>query len=170
MKIRDFRGLFETGLKYAYDCEQKLVEEGIPTMIEASSSPELRAALEQHLEETRTHVTRLEQVFNILGAEAETEDNSIIDEIMDAAENMSSATEEGTPLRDAALIVGGNLVEHYEIAAYGSLTTFARQLGLQEAVSLLEQTLNEEKAADAKLTHLAQTSVNPKASQGLRAA
>jgi ferritin-like metal-binding protein YciE len=170
MKIKDFRGLFETGLRYAYDCEQKLVEKGIPTMIEAASSPDLRAALEQHLEETRTHVTRLEKVFGIVGAEPEEEDNDIIDAIMDSAENMADATEDGSPLRDAALIVGGNLVEHYEIAAYGSLVTFAKQLGLNEPAALLEQTLNEEKAADAKLTQLGQTTVNPKASQGLRAA
>jgi ferritin-like metal-binding protein YciE len=170
MKIKDLRGLFESGLTYVYDCEQKLVEKGIPTMIEAASSPELRNALEQHLQETRTHVTRLEQVFNLLGAEPKTEDNDIIDAIMDSAENMTKATEEGSPLRDAALIVGGNLVEHYEIAAYGSLATFARQLGLSHAVTLLEQTLNEEKAADAKLTQLGQGSVNPKASQELRAA
>ena len=90
--------------------------------------------------------------------------------MMDAAENMADATEEGSPLRDAALIIGGNLVEHYEIASYGSLVTFARQLGLNDAVTLLEQTLNEEKAADAKLTQLGQTTVNPRASQGTRAA
>jgi ferritin-like metal-binding protein YciE len=169
MKIKDLNGLFETGLRYVYDCEQKLVEKGLPTMVESASSTELRSALEQHLQETRTHVTRLEQVFSLLGAEPKTEDNEIIDEIMDSAENMSKATEEGSPLRDAALIVGGNLVEHYEIAAYGSLATFAKQLGLREAVTLLEQTLNEEKAADAKLTQLGQ-SVNPKALQERRAA
>jgi len=170
MKIKDFRGLFETGLRYAYDCEQKLVEKGIPAMIEGASSPELRNALNQHLQETQTHVTRLEQVFGMLGVEPKTEDNSIIDEMADSTENMIDSTEDGSPLRDAALIVGGNMVEHYEMAAYGSLATFARQLGLNQAVQLLEQTLNEEKAADAKLTQLGQSVVNPKASQGLRAA
>lgn len=170
MKVKSFRGLFETGLRYIYDCEQKLAETGIPDMIEAASSSELRTALEQHLEETRTHVPRLERVFKLIGAEAKTEDNDIIDEITDAADDMVSATEDGTPLRDAALIVSGNQVEHYEIAIYGSLASFARQLGIPEVVSLLEQTLNEEKAADAKLTKIGETTVNPQAAQERRAA
>jgi ferritin-like metal-binding protein YciE len=82
---------------------------------------------------------------------------------------MISATEDGSPLRDAALIVGGNQVEHYEMAAYGSLVAFARQLGRGEAAELLEQTLTEEKAADAKLTQIAE-SINPRATQERRAA
>jgi ferritin-like metal-binding protein YciE len=170
MKIKNLSGLFETGLRYIYDCEQKLVKKGIPNMIEASSSTELRTALEQHLEETRTHITRLDRVFKLIGAEAKTEDNDIIDEMTDAAKDMTSATEDGTPLRDAALIVSGNQVEHYEMAVYGSLASFARQLGIPEAVSLLEQTLKEEKAADAKLTQIGQTIVNPQAAQERRAA
>lgn len=170
MKIKNFRDLFETGLRYAYDCEQKLVEKGIPGMIEASSSTELRTALEQHLEETRTHVTRLERVFKLLGADAKTEDNDIIDEMSDTAEEMVSATEEGSPLRDAVLIVSGNQVEHYEIAVYGSLASFARHLGMQDAVGLLQQTLKEEKAADAKLTEIGERIVNPQAAQERRAA
>jgi ferritin-like metal-binding protein YciE len=170
VKIKSFPGLFETGLRYIYDCEQKLVKKGIPSMIEASSSAELRTALEQHLEETRTHVTRLDRVFKLIGAEAKTEDNDVIDEMTDAAKDMVSATEDGTPLRDAALIVSGNQVEHYEMAAYGSLVSFARQLAIPEAVGLLEQTLNEEKAADAKLTRIGETMVNPQAAQERRAA
>jgi len=170
MKIKSFQDLFESGLRYAYDCEQKLVKEGIPSMIEASSSTELRNALEEHLQQTRTHVTRLERVFALCGAEAKTEDNDIVDEIIDAADDMVSATEDGSPLRDAALIVGGNQVEHYEMAAYGSLVNFAQQLGLSEAADLLRQTLEEEKAADAKLTQIGETVVNPRATQERRAA
>jgi ferritin-like metal-binding protein YciE len=170
MKIKDFRGLFETGLRYAYDCEQKLSEKGIPSMIEASTSTQLRSALQQHLEETQSHITRLERVFRLIGAEPKTEDNDIIDEMQDAAKDMVSATEEDSPLRDAVLIVAGNQVEHYEMAVYGSLVAFARQLGIREAADLLEQTLNEEKAADAKLTQIGETSVNPQATQLPRAA
>src|SRR5215831_2975578 len=133
MKVKNLQQLFEAGLRYTYDCEQKLVDKGLPAMIEAAASPELRRALEQHLEETRTHVTRLERVFALIGADAKTEDNDIIDEISDAADDMVDATEDGTPLRDAALIVGGNHVEHYEMAAYGSLKSFAQQLGLRDA-------------------------------------
>jgi ferritin-like metal-binding protein YciE len=170
MKIKTFHGLFETGLRYIYDCEEKLVKKGIPSMIEACSSTELRTALEQHLEETQTHITRLDRVFRLIGAEPKTESNDIIDEITHAAKDMVSATEDGTPLRDAVLIVSGNQVEHYEMAVYGSLASFARQLGIPEAVSLLEQTLKEEKAADAKLTEIGETMVNPEAAQERRAA
>lgn len=170
MKIKSFQGLFETGLRYIYDCEQKLVEKGIPSMIDAANSTELRSALEQHLEETRTHVTRLERVFKVIGTEAKTEGNDIVDEIIDAAKDMVGATEDDTPLRDAVLIVSGNQVEHYEMAVYGSLVSFARQLGIPEAAGLLEQTLKEEKAADAKLTQIGETVVNPQAAQERRAA
>jgi ferritin-like metal-binding protein YciE len=170
MKIRDFQGLFETGLRYAYDSEQKLVKKGIPKMIEFSGSTELRNALEQHREETRNHAARLERIFGMIGSEPKTEDNDIISEIIDATDNIVSATEERSPVRDAALIIGGNLVEHYEIAAYGSLVAVANHLGLHEAATLLGQTLNEEKAADAKLTKIGETSVNRQAAQELKAA
>lgn len=170
MKIKDFQGLFETGLRYAYDCEQKLAKKGIPSMIKAANSPELKSALEQHLQETRNQVTRLERIFGSIGAEPKTEDNDIIDEMTDAADDMVSATEDGSPLRDAVLIVAGNQVEHYEMATYGSLESFARQLGFGEAAQLLQQTLNEEKAADAKLTQIGESSVNRQASQVRRAA
>lgn len=170
MKIKSFQDLFEMHLRYAYDCEQKLVKEGIPNMIEASSSTELRSALQQHLEETRTHVTRLERIFGMIGAEPKTEDNNVIEEIADAVDDMVSATEDGSVLRDAALIVGGNQVEHYEMAVYGSLVAFAQQLGLVDVATLLQQTLNDEKAADAKLTQIGEMAVNPRATQVRRAA
>jgi ferritin-like metal-binding protein YciE len=170
MKIKTLQDLFETGLKYTYDSEQKLVKKGIPSMIKASSSSELRSALEQHLEETRGHVSRLEQVFSLCGFEVKKEDNDVVDELIDGADDLVSATEDGTPLRDAALIVSGNEVEHHEMAVYGSLIALAQQLGHREAATLLEQTLNEEKAADAKLTAIGERSINPRAAQELRAA
>jgi len=170
MKIKDLQGLFETGLRYAYDCEQRLVKKGIPKMIEASSSTELRNALQHHLEETRNHATRVERIFGMIGSEPKTEDNDIIAEITHATDHLVSATEERSPVRDAALIIGGNLVEHYEIAAYGSLLAVANHLGLGEAATLLGQTLNEEKAADARLTQIGETSVNQQAAQELKAA
>jgi ferritin-like metal-binding protein YciE len=155
-KVKSLRELFEIELYYAYDCEQKLVEKGLPAMIEAASSPQLQAGLKQHLEETRNQVRRLEQVFGIIGTEPETKDNDVLDELMNAAEDSVSNIDK-SPLRDAALIVNGNLVEHYEIAIYGTLAAFARNLGLQSVVSLLEQTLEEEKKADAKLTQLGES-------------
>jgi len=164
MKIKSLQDLFVHKLRHTYDCEQKLVTKGLPDMIEASTSSELRNAFEQHLQETRAHVTRLERVFSIIGAEADTEDNDIFDEMADAAHDMVKATEESS-IRDAGLIVSGNIVEHYEMAVYGSLVSFAQQLGFSEAASLLQQTLNEEKAADAKLTAIGEQSINPRASE-----
>lgn len=169
MKIQSLEQLFEIELRYIYDCEQKLVKKGLPNMIEDSSSPELRRALEQHLEETRNHVARVERVFSLIGAEAKTEGNDVFDEIASAAKDSVSHTD-ASPVRDAALIIDANLVEHYEMATYGSLVAFAQQLGHSEAAQLLQQTLNEEKAADAKLTELAETAINPRASRERQAA
>jgi len=163
-KVNSLRELFELELKYAYDCEQKLVKKGLPNMIENAASPELKSALEQHLQETRTHVARLEQVFSRLGVAPDTKDNDIFDEMASAAKD-SISNIDSSPLRDCALIVNGNVVEHYEIALYGSLVSFARNLSLQDAVSTLEQTLKEEKAADAKLTEIGETLMNAKAAK-----
>jgi ferritin-like metal-binding protein YciE len=169
MKIENLRDLFEVELRYAYDCEQKLVKKGLPSMIDGATSPELRNALQQHLQETQSHVSRLEQVFSICGFEADTEDNDIFDEMADATKGVIGDID-ASPLRDAALIVSGNKVEHYEMAVYGSLVSFARQLGFQQAATLLQQTLQEEKAADAKLTQIGETAINPRASLERRAA
>ena len=163
-KIKTLQELFEIELKYAYDCEQKLVKKGIPAMIEAASSPELRDALGHHLQETQGQIARLERVFSVIGMEPDTKDNDILDKTLSAAKD-SVSNIESSSLRDAALIVNGNQVEHYEIAMYGSLVAFARHLGLQDAVGLLEQTLKQEKAADAKLTQIAETSMNAEAAK-----
>ena len=163
-KVKSLRELFEIELGYAYDCEQKLVNKGLPAMIENANSAELRSALEQHLQETRTHVTRLERVFGAIGVEPKTQGNDILDEMMSAAKDSASHFE-ASPLRDAALIVNGNQVEHYEMALYGSLAAFARSLGLQNTVGPLEETLKEEKAADTKLTQLAESLLNAKAAK-----
>src|SRR5262249_22311210 len=141
-----------------------LSEKGIPSMIEKARSPELRSALEHHLQETRNHVRRLEQIFGAIGMEPKTKTNDILDEMTSAAKDSMSNIEDSA-LRDAALIVDGNLVEHYEIALYGSLAAFAKSLGLLNVVSLLQETLNEEKKADAKLTELGENIANPQAAR-----
>ena len=169
MKIENLRDLFVSELCYAYDCEQKLVKKGLPAMLKSASSPELKQAFEQHLEETRTHVSRLEKVFNACGFEIKKKDNDILDEMTDAAEDTVSHIDESA-LRDAALIVNGNGVEHYEMAIYGSLVAFADQLGLAEVSMILQQTLEEEKEADAKLTKIGESVVNPLAAGERRAA
>jgi ferritin-like metal-binding protein YciE len=169
MKIENLRDLFEIELQYAYDCEQKLVKKALPSMIKSAASPELKRALEQHLEETRTHASRLEQVFSSCNLKATTKDNDILDEMTDAAEDTVSHIDQSA-LRDAALIVNGNAVEHYEMAIYGSLVAFAQQLSFREAATLLQQTLQEEKMADAKLTEIGKNSVNPQAAGERKAA
>jgi len=169
MKVESLRDLFEVELRYAYDCEQKLVKKGLPTMIESASSSELRTGLEQHLQETKNQVNRLERVFSIVGASPKTESNDIFDKMASAVKDAIDETKTQS-LRDAALIVCGNFVEHYEIALYGSLISFAKELGFQQAVPILQETLNEEKAADAKLTQLGETRINATAAQERRAA
>jgi len=162
--VKSLRELFEIELQYAYDCERKLAEKGLPSMIEAATSPELRAALQHHLQETRAQIARLESVFSSAAVQPKTRDNDIIDKMMSAAKDSASNIDD-TALRDTALIVNGNTVEHYEIAIYGSLAEFARQLGFQSAVGLLEQTLEEEKKADAKLTQIGTTTMNARAAR-----
>jgi len=163
-KVKSLQELFGIELCYAYDCEQKLVKKGLPSMIENTNSSELRTALEQHLEETRKHVARLEAVFAAMGMEPDTKSNDILDKMMSAAKD-SVSNIDNSPLRDAALIVNGNQVEHYEIALYGSLAAFARELSLQGVAGPLEETLREEKAADAKLTQIGQTVMNGQAAR-----
>ena len=162
--IKSLRELFEIELRYAYDCEQKLVEKGLPAMIEKASSPELRTALEHHLTETKNQAARLQRVFTSVGIEPDTKSNDIVDKMMSAAKDSASNIEDPS-IRDAALIVNGNIVEHYEIALYGSLVAFARSLGLQAAVGPLEETLNEEKKADAKLSQIGEGVMNPRAAK-----
>ena len=167
-KVKSLRELFGIELCYAYDCEKKLVEKGLPEMIENASSRELKSALEEHLQQTRAHVTRLERVFSAAGIAPDTKTNDIFDKMTSAAKD-SKSNIDASPLRDAALIVNGNLVEHYEIATYGSLVSFAKNLGLNDAVSLLQETLNEEKKADAKLTQIGEEIMNPQAARTARA-
>jgi Uncharacterized protein conserved in bacteria len=161
-KVKTLQELFGIELSYAYDCEKKLVEKGLPSMIENANSSQLRSALQEHLAETRNQVVRLERVFSSINVQPDTKSNDIFDEMTAAAKD-SISNIEPSPLRDAALIVNGNIVEHYEIALYGSLSAFARTLGLQEASSLLEETLREEKNADAKLTQIGESMMNAQA-------
>jgi ferritin-like metal-binding protein YciE len=162
--VKTLRELFEIELRYAYDAEKKLVDKGLPSMIEHASSPELRSALQAHLGETQVHVTRLEHIFNAIGVEPDTKSNDILEKMMSVAKDSASNIEESS-LRDTALIANGNIVEHYEIALYGSLVAFAKAAGLQNVVGPLQQTLEEEKKADAKLSQLAEGVTNTRAAR-----
>ena len=158
------RDLFINGLNEMYDSEQKQVEV-IEARAQSATTDEVRQTIMQHGEETRTHVTRLEQVYQSIGAEPHALTSDTTNGIAADAKKVESNTEAGTLTRDAGLLIAGQKGEHFEIAAYGSLHTLAQTLGYAEAARLLEQTLSEEKAADAKLTQLAKSFVNEQAAK-----
>ena len=165
MKIENMEDLFLAEIEDLYDCEKRLTK-ALPKMAKAATSPDLKKAFESHLQETQGHVERLEGVFSEIGKKPKAVPCEAIKGLIEEGEEMIGNTE-ASPLRDAGIIAAANRVEHYEIAAYGSARTFAQTLGLDGAVSLLEQTLEEEKKADKKLTQLAETMINDEA---LRAA
>ena len=141
-------------LRDAYDAE-KQVTKALPKMAKAASSPELRSAFEMHLEETRGQIARLEDVFAALGEKVR---GKHCDGMAGIIEEGKSAMEEDfdDSTLDAALIASAQRVEHYEMAAYGTLVAWAKAMGHTEAADLLEETLEEEKSTDAKLTQLAE--------------
>lgn len=153
MKIATLETLFQEELKDIYDAEKRLVR-ALPKMAKASSSPELRAAFEEHLEVTKAQVGRLEQVFELLGVPAKGKPCAGMKGLIEEGEELmgEDATEQ---LMDAALIGAAQRVEHYEIAAYGTVRTLAENLANSDAVQLLQETLDEEKEADEKLTAIA---------------
>lgn len=155
MKIETMQDLFNSQIMDLYDAEQRLMK-ALPKMAEASVSPQLREAFQTHLMETKGHVDRLEEVFRQIGAKVKGETCDAMKGLISEGEDMISDTPEA-PLRDAGLIAAANRVEHYEIAAYGSARTFANLLREPEVVRLLEETLKEEKAADAKLNECAES-------------
>ena len=144
-----------------YDAEVRLTE-ALPKMSDAANSGELKQAIQQHLGETRGHVDRLKRVFQIMGMQPERETCEGMKGLIKEGEEMIDATGDDA-VCDAALIAAAQRVEHYEMAGYGTARTLAQQLGLQDVARLLQSTLNEEKAADKKLTDLAEHSVNVQA-------
>jgi ferritin-like metal-binding protein YciE len=148
-------------LRDAYDAEKQLTK-ALPKMAKAASSPDLRAAFESHLEETRGQIERLEQVFATLDEKVRGKHCDGIEGIIEEGKSvMEEDFDEAT--MDACLIAGGQRAEHYEMAAYGTLVAWARSMGHADAAKLLQETLDEEKAADKKLTSLAQAGINKKA-------
>lgn len=163
MESSQLMKLFEEELKDIYWAEKALTK-AIPKMIKNATSEELIRALESHLAETEEQVTRVEQVFESLDKKAVAKKCEAMNGLIKEAEQIMKGSEEGA-MRDAGIISAGQKVEHYEIASYGTLRQFAETLGLTEAVSLLEKTLEEEKAADEKLTEVAVSAVNIEASE-----
>ena len=155
--------LFANELKDIYWAENALTK-AIPKMIANTTSPELLKALNSHLEVTRVHVSRLEDVFKSIGKKAEAKKCEAMAGIIKEAEEIMEETESGN-VRDAGIILAGQKVEHYEIATYGTLAAFAKTIGANSAVDLLEHTLAEEKEADVTLSQLADK-INVQATNG----
>ncbi len=155
--------LFEDELKDIYWAEKALAK-ALPKMAKKATSEELVEAIETHLEETEEHVNRCEKIFKLLGKEPRGKKCEAMEGLINEAESIMEDTEEGV-MRDAGIISAAQKVEHYEIASYGTLRTFAETLGLQEAVELLEATLNEEKKTDEMLTELAVSNINQEAAE-----
>ena len=152
MAVETIEDLFLDELKDLYSAEKQITK-ALPKMVKAASSAELKSALENHLEETKGHVQRLEQIFEKLGKKGTGK----------TCEGMKGVLEEGSEVvgevgkgsvRDAGIISAAQRVEHYEMAGYGTVRSMAKLLGKPDIMSLLEQTLSEEKAADEKLTQI----------------
>jgi ferritin-like metal-binding protein YciE len=150
---------FHNEIKDIYWAEKHLVKT-LPKMADAASSMELKEAFSNHLEETKVHVERLEQVFELLGSEPRAKKCEAMEGITKEGEDILDETESGTSTRDVGLILAGQKVEHYEISTYGGLAQLARNLGHDEIAEILEETLEEEKSADELLTSIAEDSVN----------
>lgn len=148
-------------LRDVLSAEKQLVK-ALPKMAKAASSMDLRGGFEKHLKETVNHVARLEQVFEAIGETARAKTSKAMHGLVE--EGSEIIEEDAEPdAKDAALIAAALKVEHYEIATYGTLVTWAKQLGQKNAAKLLAQTLDEEKITDAKLTELAEASINAEA-------
>src|SRR6185369_595023 len=150
-------------LRDAYDAEKQLIK-ALPKMAKAAESDTLRTAFETHLEETQGHAERLEQVFASLDEKVRGKHCDGIAGIIEEGKAIMEEDFEGTTL-DACLIAAAQRAEHYEMAAYGTLVAWAKAMGHQEAAGLLEEILEEEKAADEKLTQIAEAGINQEAAQ-----
>ncbi len=161
MKIENLSDLFLHTLKDIYFAENQIVK-ALPKMVKASDSKELARAFESHLEETKEQISRLEQVFKLLGKKAEGEKCPAIEGILTEGDELIKEIKD-PDTRDAALIAAAQAVEHYEITRYGTLVSWGELLKLPDAVKLLAVTLREEHGADAKLNKLAENKLNKQA-------
>ncbi|HZS54542.1 MAG TPA: ferritin-like domain-containing protein [Bryobacteraceae bacterium] len=160
-EFNSFNDLFANQIEDLYDAEQRLTK-ALPKMAEAATSPQLKQAFQAHLTETEGHVSRLERIFREINVEPKRETCEAMKGLIAEGEEMIKAHGDAD-IKDAALIAAAQRVEHYEMSGYGTARSFAQRLGLTQAATLLQQTLNEEKAADEKLTRIAESSVNQKA-------
>ncbi|RYF90185.1 MAG: ferritin-like domain-containing protein [Chitinophagaceae bacterium] len=157
----DLRSLFEDGLKDIYWAEKALTK-ALPKMAKNATSEELVAAINDHLEVTKSQVQRVEQVFELIGKKAQAKKCDAMEGLVKEGEGILEETEPGA-VRDAGIIGACQKVEHYEIASYGTLAAWATLLGEEEAAAILEEILAEEKEADETLTTVAETAINREA-------
>jgi ferritin-like metal-binding protein YciE len=150
---------FVDALKDIYWAEKHLTK-ALPKMQKAATSEELQQAIEEHLNQTKEHVNRLEQVFEHLGEKAQAKKCDGMEGLTKEGESAIEETEDGTSTRDVGIIVSAQKVEHYEISAYGSLVTLAKTMGQDEIAEILAQTLEEEKETDQILSQIAESSIN----------
>ena len=163
MELATLQALYINELKDLYSAENQILK-ALPKMVKAASSEDLQNAFEEHLEQTKTHVERLEQIFDKLQTSPKGKKCKAMEGLIEEGKGLMEEDGEAEVL-DAGLIAAAQKVEHYEIASYGTLRQFAETLGLPKAVALLEETLSEEKIADEKLTEVALRAVNVQASE-----
>jgi ferritin-like metal-binding protein YciE len=166
-EFNSLEDLFVNQIEDLYDAENRLTK-ALPKMADAASSSSLKQAFQSHLTETEGHVSRLETIFREVNVEPKRETCQAMKGLISEGEDMVDATGDSA-VKDAALIAAAQRVEHYEISGYGTARTIAQQLGLTDVATLLQQTLNEEKAADQKLNTIAESSVNVRATTGATA-
>lgn len=164
VKDSKLKAFFVHQLQDIYWAEKKLVKT-LPKLREAATLQQLRDAFGTHQIETEKHIARIEQVFNMIGEEPRATKCAAITGIVNEGEDIMDETDKGTAQRDVGLIFAGQKAEHYEIATYGGLRSLAVTLGYSDAAELLRQTLEEEKAADTKLTSIAKNHVNYQAAR-----
>jgi len=155
--------LFKDELKDIYWAENQLVK-SLPKMQQSATSKKLAASIATHLEQTKVHVTRLEQIFELMGEKAQARKCDAMEGLTKEGEAVIEDTDAGSATRDVGIIIASQKVEHYEIAAYGSLTQLAKVLGLNDVAEILALTLGEEKETDALLTNIAENDINYQAS------
>lgn len=155
---------FMDAVKDIYWAEKHLTK-ALPKMVKAASSEQLQTAIEDHLEQTKGHVTRLENVFEMMGQKVQAKKCEAMEGLLKECDSIVEETEEGTATRDAAVIMAAQKVEHYEIATYGGLVTFAKTLGYNDVANVLAETLQEEKNADTGLTDIAENAINWEAAE-----
>lgn len=161
--IKTLDDLFVHTLQDIYYAEKQIAK-ALPKMIDKATDPALKAGFEKHLSETKGHIERVEQVFEMHGVEAKGVDCPAIDGILEEADEVSGDIDDKRVL-DAGLIASAQAVEHYEMTRYGTLIAWAKQLGRNDCASVLKQNLDEEKATDKKLTEMAESKVNLQAAE-----